>query len=345
MRRAWLVVGLAVLLALGGAAFHFRYLLFSQLHVTAGEDPAGLGLRRVADVPLAGGADRFDYQAIDPQRGLLWVTHLGSDQVVAFDLAAGTVRGYVDGVSSPHGVTVDPGRGRAYVSATGSHQVVAIDEDRLAVVARIGAGSFPDGLAFDPASQRLFVSDESGGKVVVIDTISNRLVQAIDLGGEAGNTQFDAGGHQVIAAAQGRGQLAFIDPFRGTVTSWVDVPGCAGPHGFYVDSPVRRAYVSCEQNAALVVMDLDAKKPVATFGVGDVPDVLAFDPGLGRLYAASESGVVATFHTGNGTLEKLGQEYLAPAAHTVAVDAATHRVYVPLEDVGGKPVLRILEPT
>jgi hypothetical protein len=34
-----------------------------------------------------------------------------------------------------------------------------------------------------------------------------------------------------------------------------------------------------------------------------------------------------------------------PHAHTVAVDPATHRVYLPLENVNGRPVLRILAPT
>jgi hypothetical protein len=35
--------------------------------------------------------------------------------------------------------------------------------------------------------------------------------------------------------------------------------------------------------------------------------------------------------------------YRAPAAHSVAVDPTTHLVYLPLEDVEGKPVLRILQ--
>ena len=33
--------------------------------------------------------------------------------------------------------------------------------------------------------------------------------------------------------------------------------------------------------------------------------------------------------------------FFAANAHTVAVDSRTHRVYWPLQDVGGKPVLRI----
>ena len=33
-----------------------------------------------------------------------------------------------------------------------------------------------------------------------------------------------------------------------------------------------------------------------------------------------------------------------PHAHTVCVDPATHLVYLPLENLDGHPVLRIMEP-
>jgi hypothetical protein len=34
--------------------------------------------------------------------------------------------------------------------------------------------------------------------------------------------------------------------------------------------------------------------------------------------------------------------YRAPHAHSIASDPATHLLYVPLEDVSGRPTLRIL---
>jgi len=73
-------------------------------------------------------------------------------------------------------------------------------------------------------------------------------------------------------------------------------------------------------------------------------DVLALDPGLHRLYAALESGVVSVYDVGNGTLRRVAQAFLALNAHVVAVDNSTHRVYFPLQNVGGSPVLRVMEP-
>ena len=48
------------------------------------------------------------------------------------------------------------------------------------------------------------------------------------------------------------------------------------------------------------------------------------------------------FQEANRTLEPVGELHL-PHGHTVAVDPTTHLVYFPLEDLNGKPVLRIME--
>ncbi len=79
--------------------------------------------------------------------------------------------------------------------------------------------------------------------------------------------------------------------------------------------------------------------------VGRFPDVLAFDPGLHRLYVASESGVVTVFDLQGRRMLTLGRKHLAFEAHSVAVDPVTLEVYFPLQDVDGHGVLRIMAPT
>jgi len=82
------------------------------------------------------------------------------------------------------------------------------------------------------------------------------------------------------------------------------------------------------------------------FDVGSDPDVLAFDSSLRRLYVARESGTVTIFSETDGQkLEIVGNAFFAPKAHTVAVDSTRHKVYFPLENVDGKPVLRVVSPT
>jgi len=91
-------------------------------------------------------------------------------------------------------------------------------------------------------------------------------------------------------------------------------------------------------------MDMQSMRVIASDSLGDGPDVLAFDEGLGVLYVASESGVLSMFKLEGKTLKKLGHGSVARKAHTVAVDSETHFAYFPIENLNGKAVLRITEP-
>jgi hypothetical protein len=60
---------------------------------------------------------------------------------------------------------------------------------------------------------------------------------------------------------------------------------------------------------------------------------------------SAESGVITIFDEHDRNLQKLGEGLFAPNAHSVAVDPSTHRVYFPLQNINGKPVLRIAIPS
>jgi DNA-binding beta-propeller fold protein YncE len=299
----------------------------------------------ITDIPLPGSASRFDYQSLDPTTGRLVIAHMGANQVVVVDTATQQLVGTVGDVKTPTGVLAVPELHRIFVAASGSHDVAVIDADHLQVITHVGQIGFPDGLDYAPGVTQVFVSDESGGGELVIDATTNQVVTTINIGGKAGNTHYDPGSGCILVAVQSQNQLAVIDPTTDRLVGRYDLDsGCQSPHGFLIDAPRRRAYVTCEDNARLLVVDLTAMAVTATESVADGPDVLAFDPAWRRLYVASESGVVAVFAETDQGLTPIGT-YEAPHAHSVAVDAATHRVYLPLEDVDGKPVLRILQPT
>src|SRR5215208_5780543 len=300
-------------------------------------------LRAIVDVPLPGSASRFDYQSLDEASGRLVIAHMGADQVVVVDTATRQVVGTIGDVDTPTGVLAVPELGRIFAAAAGSGDIAVIDAERLDVIAHTGQIGFPDGLDYAPAVKQVFVSDESGGGELVIDATTNAVMTTIDIGGEAGNTHYDPGSGCILVAVQSQNQLAVIDPTTDRLVGRYDLDtNCETPHGFLIDAPRRQAFVTCEDNALLLVVDLQTMAVTATYPVGDGPDVLAFDPGWRRLYVASDSGVVSVFDEGERGLTAVGQ-YEAPHAHSVAVDPATHRIYLPLENVDGKPVLRILE--
>ena len=301
-------------------------------------------LRHVADIELPGPANRFDYQSVDRTTGRLYISHMNAGRVVVFDLDSARVVREVQDVPRVTGVWAVPSHHHVYASAAGAHEVAVIDDRTLAVVARIGGIRFPDGIAYAPVAEKVFVSDESGEADAVIDARTLKKRSSIALGGEAGNTHYDSVSKCVLVAVQTRGQLVAIDPVSEQIVARYDVPGVDGPHGFALDETRRLAFVTGEGNAALAVVDLRTMRVTQRLKVGDDPDVLAWDPEWRRLYVASESGVLSTFWATGDTLLPLG-DLSAPHAHSVAVDPRTHRVYVPLENVAGRPVLRVLEPS
>ena len=299
-------------------------------------------LRVVADVPLPGPAVRFDYQSLDITNGRLYIAHMNADQLVVFDTAKREVVGNLDGYHRVHGVIVVPELSRIYASITGDHEVAAVDRDNLKVVARVGPMKYPDGLAFAPTVKRVFVSDEHGDADAVIDATTNTLLTEIKLGGGAGNTVYDSVGDKILVAVHGKNELVTIDPLRNKITARTKLTALEDPHGIALDVENRLAFVAGEGNHKLVVVDLKTMNVGPALPTGKDPDVLAFDPGTKRLFVAAESGQVTVFHEANRTLEPEGSIHV-PHGHTVAIDPKTHLVYFPLEDLDGKPVLRIME--
>ena len=336
-RRLSLLVGVCMMLAGAG-------LLAARMSAAADELSLGsLPLEHVADVPLPGGTTRFDYEGYDPNRHLLFIAHLGDGEVIAFDVVASRVVARIAAVSSVHGVLVVPELSRVYASATGTNEIVAIDETTLKIVARMPGGRYPDGMAYAPEVNKLYVSDETGDTETVIDVHTNQRVATIPLGGEVGNTQYDPRSRHVFVNVQTRNELVEIDPKADRVVGRFPLAGARQNHGLLIEPQGHLAFIACEGNDKLLVLDMGSKRVTQSFDVGGDPDVLAFDTASKSLYVAGEAGIVSMFSLTNVGIRKTGEGRLGSNAHVVAVDSISHRSYFPLKNVGGRPVLRVMQ--
>jgi YVTN family beta-propeller protein len=342
-----IAIGLGALL-IACATSHTQLAANAQPNQPATESKtaaAALPLRVLADVPLTGGTTRFDYQSLDSSGGRLYIAHLGSDLMTVFDVNKQTVAGDVKDLKRVHGVLAVPELHRVYASATGTNELVVIDDQSLSIIARVPAGEYPDGIAYATKVNKIYVSDLHGKTDTVIDAKTNQRLTTIALGGGAGNSQYDPVGERIYVAVDGKEELVEIDMNTDQVAGRYPLTGCKGSHGLLIDSAHRLAFAACEDNSKLIVFDLESKKATATFSVGADPDVLAFDATLQRLYVSAESGVITIFDEHDRNLQKLGEGLFAPNAHSVAVDPSTHRVYFPLQNINGNPVLRIAIPS
>lgn len=303
-----------------------------------------LELKTITDTPLSGGTNSWDYQSINYDNNRLYISHLGSKKVTVFDLKAQKVIKDIDLTASPYGIFAIPELHTVYVGVGGNNSVAVIDENTLEVTKYIQAGDTPDGLDYDPNTNKVFVTNEHSGTVTVIDVSKKERVEDISVGGSVGNTHFDPVSKEIFSVSGDDNTLVEIDPSSDRVIKKYDTAGCSHPHGFYIEEKTHYALITCQGNNKMIVFDLDAKKIIGTDTVGADPDVLAYDPGLHHLYVAAESGDLAIFDVKKGNVTNVGHAFVADNAHTVSVDKNTHKIYLPLENINGKPVLRIMQP-
>jgi DNA-binding beta-propeller fold protein YncE len=255
---AWALVFLSCSLMVAAVVFLFMGITASQQSQQSipGLQAAVPGPRLVKNVVLpsiviapAGHApiqalpiDGFDFQALDPQTGLLFVSHPGPSaakwqldqkqlppgtqfqgQLVVFDTKQQAV---VTSLTLPdiHGVVVASDLGRVYAADVKDDRIYVIDERTLRTVTIIPLGlqscatlpcESPDGLVYDPSDHKIFVSDNGADTahqdLGVIDVQSNRFVAAIPLGldrwGDAiGHPQYDPVSHHLYVAVQPQAQ-------------------------------------------------------------------------------------------------------------------------------------------
>lgn len=258
-------------------------------------------LTTVTDAPMPGSAVRFDYQSLDVEHGRLYISHMNANQLVVFDTRRRQVVANLDGFSRVHGVIAVPKIGRIYASATGDHEVAVVDMGSLKTIATVGPIDYPDGLAYSPATKTVFVSDEHGEVDAIIDTTTNKLIAKIPLGCGAGNTVYDSGSGHILVAVHEINELVSIDPAAMKIIGRYKLPGIENPHGIALDEANRLAFIAGEENHSLGVFDLRTMKLLSVHQVGDDPDVLAFDPGLKRLYVSAESGTVTVLQKPRAT--------------------------------------------
>jgi YVTN family beta-propeller protein len=241
---------------------------------------------------------------------------------------------------------LDVGRGRLFIAHMGASELIEVDVRAHAVVRTLP--NLPDGhgVIVVPDKHRVYATATGSNQLVAIDADTGAVRATVPLGGEVGNVVYDTSLDQMVVAVQGRNDLAVIDPVSFTVTERIPTPGCDHPHGQALDATDQVMFVGCEANATMVTVDLANRNVIDHHGVGETPDVLAYDPGANRVYVAAESGWVSIFDHDHGHLTLRGSAHLADGAHSLTLDSTTHHSYIPIpKDHNGSPVLREYEPT
>ena len=275
-----------------------------------------------------GGPDHWDYLAVDPESHRVFIAH--GTEVTVVDGQGGEVSGRITGLDGTHGIALVGSLAQGDV-ANGA-RATAFDLAHLAKAADIPTGAGADAAIYDPASKRVFVADGKEGSLTAIDPASNAAVGTIALDGKPEFMAVDGSG-KLFVNIEDKGKIARIDTARLAVDANWPLAGCESPHGLAIDAANHRLFTGCE-NAVMVVTDAESGAQIARLPIGKGSDAIAFDPVRKVIFSSNGEGTLSIYGVADvDYYVDQGTVATAPGARTMAVDAASGRIFLVTADI------------
>ncbi len=298
----------------------------------------------VSTIWQLGGTGGWDYLALEQSGARLFVSR--GDRVDVVETATGRRQGIIPDTAGVHGIAFAPELKRGYTSNGRANTVTAFELDSLRVIKESTvAGKKPDAILYEPRAQHVFTADGATNDVNVLDPMTLQLVAVIPLPGPPEFMATDAAGTVFVNIEGDIGRLVAIDARTLKIKGNWALPGCANPTGLAIDTAHRRLFSVCA-NQVMVVTDGSTGHQVFRVAIGDGPDAAAFDADLGFVFSSNgNDGTLTVIH------QETPDEYRVVAtvqtqksARTMALDPATHRIYLAAARLGATPPATTDEP-
>jgi YVTN family beta-propeller protein len=311
---------LAGVLALGGL-------------IAAVASPSGYRLSGQVQLPGAGG---WDYLAVDTVARRVYISH--GTQVDVLDADTQKAVGTILDTPGAHGIALASDLGRGFISAGKSDSVVVFDLKTLKAISTVKTGKKPDAIIFDPATNLVFAMNGGSDSTTAINAADGSVAATIDLGGGPEFSVADGTG-KVWVNLEDKSELVQIDSKSLKVANRWPVAPCASPSSMAFDATNRRIFIGC-RNHLMAVANADTGKIVANYPIGEHVDASAFDPETKLVFNSLGEGSIAVFQQGSAnSYTALANISTAQGSKTMALDAKTHRLYVPSLHAGQFTIL------
>jgi DNA-binding beta-propeller fold protein YncE len=314
--------------------------LFAGMSIYA----SGQTLKKIAAIDLPGPkGQRFDYLTMDDEDGYLLSAHLGPGILYVINVRTNKLVKAIPGVPGITGLEYVPGLRKVYTSDWGEEKIGIVDLHKMSVIKRLPTASKPNGSTYAAPYRKIYVSDTLGKAVAVVDVDKDNIIKTLKFDSETGMPQYDSIARKVYVNLRSTNQVAEIDPATDSIVGQYPVEGCQFNHGMAVDSERHRGFLLCGKSRNMTVFALDSHRTIAHLALPPGADVVKFDPGLRRIYAACSSGVIAAYQEDDAEhFRKLEDFPVQKMVHSLAVDVSSHRVYAPEQQEEGRPVARMI---
>jgi YVTN family beta-propeller protein len=296
--------------------------LCNELYQSAGEIPIG-------------GEGGWDILTIDPAANRLYLSH--ATKVVVVDLGKNAVIGEIGDTPGVHAFVAVPEVQRGFSSNGKESKSSVVDLTTLKTTSKIDTGSNPDAIVYEPRHGEIYVFNHIGNSVTVINAKAATVSATIPLGGTPEFAAVDEAAGRVYCNIEDKSEVAVIDADKHKVIAhWPLAPG-EEPSGIALDARHHRLFSGCH-NKIMTMLDTETGKIITNVPIGAGVDGCAFDDATQLAFASCGDGTttIAKEEAPN-KLEVVQLLKTERGARTMALDARTHRIYLPTAQFAPAP--------
>ena len=289
-----------------------------------------------------GGAGGWDYLAVDA-KGRLFISR--STRVDVVSVESGKLIGSIPDTEGVHGIAFAPGLNRGFTSNGRANSVTAFELDTLKVIkeAKV-SGRNPDAILYEPAGKHVFTFNGASKDVTVLDASSLAVIATIPVPDKPEFAAQDGRGQIFVNIESDPGQMVAIDAQKLTVKNTWPLPGCNSPSGLAIDGTHRRLFSVCD-GKVMAVTDAVNGKQVALVPIGEHPDAAGYDEKRGLVYSSNGEGTLSVVRQDSADRYSVVQSVPTQrGARTMALDAASGKVYLVTADFGPAPAATAEQP-
>jgi DNA-binding beta-propeller fold protein YncE len=304
--------------------------------------PAPAGSYGIVARYAVGGAGGWDYLSVDEKRHRLYVSR--GDHVQVVDALSGKVVGDLPGTAGVHGIAIAGDLGLGFTSNGRADSVTVFDLDTLAVADTIKVtGANPDAILYEPFSKRVLTFNGRSANVTAIDAKTRKVVGTLAVSGKPEFAVSDERG-RVFVNIEDKNTLAVIDMATFAVSKEWPLGSCDSPTGLAIDRGRNRLFSVC-QNRKMIVVDAGSGKVVQELAIGAEVDGAEFDSRLGLAFSSNGEGTLTVVKGDEaGRFSVVETVATQKRARTIALDSATHRIYLPTASFGPAPAPTSAQP-
>jgi len=310
----------------------------------AGSSPIPAADYTVSQSFPVGGAGGWDYLALEASGARLFISR--QDRVDVIETVSGRLDGSIPNTQGVHGIAFAPALKRGFTSNGRSNTVSVFELDTLRVIHEIPvSGKKPDAILYEPRRNLVITANGDSNNLSIIDAGTLQLAADVPLPGPPEFMATDGAGMVYVNIESESGRIIAIDSKTLSVKGNWPLPGCSRPTGLALDSAHHRLFSVCD-NQVMAVTDCVSGRQIARIVIGRGPDAAAFDPELGLVFSSNGiDGTLTVIH------EESPDEFRVTAsvttlvsARTMALDPATHKIYLAAARVGVTPPANPQQP-